>query len=325
MMNKGKKILSRYGDSMMLFIIMALVVAIMSMMHNRFFSINTFEAIAYQLPEMGLLTLSMMITMITGGINLSSIASANLSGIVMAMMMTSMIPAGNDNPLLVSLIIVVGIAVSVLVGLGNGIIIAYFKVPPILATLAMQMLVNGVCLVLTKGAIISGYPASFLYLGNGSVARIPVPLIIFILCVALMALVLLRTPLGMNVYLFGSNPIATEFSGVNPHRLLLKTYTLSGFFVGVAAVILTSRFNSATAGYAESYLLQSVLIAVLGGISPNGGTGRVSGAVLAVIILQTVASGLNLIRVSSYLSMALWGIILLLAVAIRSYKKGGTA
>ena len=321
-MNLGELKLTakRQSDNLMLLLLLVLSVLVMSLLSPRFFTGRTAEAIAYQLPEMGILTISMMITMVTGGINLSCIASANLSGILMAMLMTRLVPAGQDNPGVVVLAVLSGIAVSMLVGLGNGIIIAYFKVPAILATLGTQMLINGACLVLTRGAIIAGYPPSFLLLGNGSVGGVPVPILIFVLCACGMALVLGRLPMGMTVYLYGSNPTATEFSGVDTRRLLLKTYVLSGLFVGVAAVVLTSRFNSAAAGYAESYLLQAVLIAVLGGVSPNGGIGKTSGTVLAVIILQVVASGLNLLRVSSYLTMALWGLILLLAVAARSRR-----
>jgi len=276
--------------------------------------------LAYQLPEMGLLTLAMMVTMISGGINLSCIASANLSGILMAMMMTRLIPAGGDNVPLILVIMAAGVLVSIAVGVLNGIVIANFRVPAMLATLGTQMLMNGICLILTKGEIISGYPPSFLFIGNGTLGPIPMPLAVFIICGAIMAVSLKLLPLGSQIYMYGSNPVATEFSGVNVKKMLLKTYAFSGFFVGIAAILLTSRFNSAAAGYAESYLLQAVLIAVLGGVNPNGGAGRVTGVALSLIILQVVASGLNLLRISSYLNMALWGLILLLAVAIRSRR-----
>lgn len=318
---EAKLLLKKQGDNVMLLGILVMAVLIMSLLNPRFFTGRTFESISYQLPEMGLLTIGMMVAMITGGINLSCIASANLSGILMAMLMTRLVPQGEDNLAVVVLAVAAGIAVSMAVGYCNGVIIAYFRVPAILATLATQMLVNGVCLVLTKGTIIAGYPQSFLYLGNGSIGGVPVPLIIFVLCACGMALILSRMPLGMTVYMYGSNATATEFSGVDTKKLLLKTYTLSGFFVGAAAVVLTSRFNSAAAGYAESYLLQAVLIAVLGGVSPNGGIGRTGGTVLAVVILQVVASGLNLLRVSPHLTTALWGIILLAAVAVRARRK----
>jgi len=304
----------------MLFAILLISIAVMSFANNKFLQLGTFESLAYQLPEMGLLTLAMMVTMISGGINLSCIASANLSGILMAMMMTRLIPAGGDNVPLILVIMAAGVLVSIAVGVLNGIVIANFRVPAMLATLGTQMLMNGICLILTKGEIISGYPPSFLFIGNGTLGPIPMPLAVFIICGAIMAVSLKLLPLGSQIYMYGSNPVATEFSGVNVKRMLLKTYAFSGFFVGIAAILLTSRFNSAAAGYAESYLLQAVLIAVLGGVNPNGGAGRVTGVALSLIILQVVASGLNLLRISSYLNMALWGLILLLAVAIRSRR-----
>lgn len=304
-------------DNTLLLGMLLTIVALISFMDADFLRFRSLQSIAFQFPEMGILTLSMMITMITGGINLSCIASANLSGILMAMIITSNIPEGGDNLPVVILAIVVGILASVLVGYANGLIIAYLKVPAILATLGMQMLVNGITLVITRGNIIAGYPKSFSFLGNGDVFGIPMPLIIFAISVLILSFILKKMPIGVHTYMFGTNVSATKFSGVNTNAMLLKVYSLSGLFVGIAAVVLTSRFNSASAGYAESYLLLTVLIAVLGGISPNGGKGRVSGMVLSVIILQVISSGLNLLRVSQYLTTALWGVILILALVIR--------
>jgi simple sugar transport system permease protein len=316
----AKKMESQKDNALLLAILVVLII-VMSSLKDSFFTFNTFQSIAFQLPEMGILTLAMMITMITGGINLSVIASANLSGILMALIMTRNIPEGQDNIGIVILAILAGMAVCLAVGVLNGVVIAYFRVPDILATLGTQMLINGICLVVTHGEVIAGYPPSFSAIGNGELAFIPTPFWIFIICTIIMAVVLRRTSVGQQAYMYGSNPVAARFSGVNTKKMLLKVYVLSGFFVGAAAMLLTSRFNSAAAGYAESYLLQAVLIAVLGGTDPNGGRGRVAGVVLAVIILQVVASGLNLIRASQYLTTALWGIILLLSVWMRMDKK----
>lgn len=302
------------GDNILLFGILAAVILTMSLLHGSFFKVGTFQGMAFQLPEMGLLALAMMITMITGGINLSVIASANVSGILMAMILSQNPEAGWP---VVLLAIAVGIAVCILCGVLNGVIVAYFRVPAILATLGVQMLLNGVCNVLTRGAVISGFPKDFLVLGNGSLGFLPVPLLIFIVLTLVMSVISHRLPVGEYARLYGSNQQATLFSGVNCKSLLIKVYAISGFFAGLAAIVLTARFNSAASGYAGSYLLQSVLICVLGGVNPNGGEGRVSGVVLALIILQAVSSGLNLLRVSQYLTMALWGAILLAAIALR--------
>ena len=310
------------SENVFLLLLLVVLVLAISFLQRDFLRPGTLQSIAFQLPELGLLTLSMMIPMITGGINLSCIASANLSGILMATIMTTYIAQGQDNNAIVLAAIAAGILVSVFVGLANGVVIAYFKVPAILATLGMQMLINGVCLVITRGRIISGYPDSFGNIGSGSVAGLPVPLIIFAICALLMVFIIKKMPIGSQIYMFGSNATATGFSGVNTKAMILKVYAISGFFVGIASIVLTSRFNSASAGYAESYLLIAVLIAVLGGISPNGGKGRVSGLVLSVLILQVVSSGLNLLRVSQHLTTALWGVILLLAVAVGSRREG---
>lgn len=320
MTEKLKKFTTANGDNLLLLLILAVAVTLVSMKQANFFSFGTLESICYQLPEMGLLTMAMMVAMLSGGINLSIIASANLSGILMALIMTANVPKGEDNVMIVIAAVAVGIIVSTLAGFLNGVIISYFKIPAMLVTLGMQMLLNGVCLVITKGATISGYPASFKFLGNGKLGFIPMPFVIFAAVLIVLVVMLKNTPFGPRIYLYGSNNTATGFSGVNDKALLVKTYTLSGIITGLAAVVLTSRFNSAAAGYAESFLMQSILIAVLGGISPNGGKGKVSGMVLGVIIIQVVASGLNILRISSYLTTAVYGVILLAAVAFRSYK-----
>ena len=320
MTEKLKKLTTAQGDNLLLLIILAVAMTLVSMKQASFFSLGTLESICYHLPEMGLLTMAMMVAMLSGGINLSIIASANLSGILMALIMTTNIPKGEDNLGVVLAAVAVGILVSTLAGFINGVIIAYFKIPAMLVTLGMQMLLNGACLVITKGATISGYPDSFKFLGNGKIGFIPTPFVIFAVALIVMVVLLKNTPFGPRVYLYGSNNTATGFSGVDDKALLIKTYTLSGLIVGLAAIVLTSRFNSAAAGYAESFLMQSILIAVLGGISPDGGKGKVSGMVLGVIIIQVVASGLNILRISSYLTTVVYGIILLAAVAFRSNK-----
>jgi len=272
---------------------------------------------AFQLPELGILSLAMMITMLTAGINLSIIASANISGIVTALILTQFItPETDDFGMAVIIIAAIGagLLTSTIIGLLNGVLIAWLDVSPILATLGTMILINGASIVLTKGYVISGFPEPVRFIGNGEVFGIPMPMIIFILGAAVMALILNHTRLGVNIYLFGSNPIACFYAGVNNAKLLFKTYLISGLYSGVAAIIMISRFNSAKADYGESYLLMTILAAVLGGTSAAGGFGKISGLVMALIILQFISSGLNLLRVSNFLTLAIWGAILILVM-----------
>jgi simple sugar transport system permease protein len=311
---------SKYSESIILGLVMVVVLILMLMLTGQqFFRVGNFQSMAFQLPELGILSLAMMVTMLTGGINLSIIATANLCGIVTATILTTYInpdTAGVGSWGIILLAIGAGLLTATIIGFLNGFLIAKVDVSPILATLGTMILLNGLAIVLTKGYVISGLPKPIRFVGNGLILGIPMPVIIFALCAAVMALILNRTPLGVNIYMIGSNPTATYFSGVNNTSILLRTYLISGLYSGIAAIIMISRFNSAKADYGESYLLMTVLASVLGGTNPYGGFGKVSGLVIALIILQLVSSGLNLLGVSNFLTIAIWGMIIILVFAV---------
>jgi len=283
---------------------------------SRFFSTGNFQSIAGQLPVLGMLALGMGITMLTGGINLSIIASANACSLVMA----AIIVAHPDRPEWLAIALLAGLLLAVAIGVLNGVLIAVIGVSPILATLGTMTLIAGLNILLTNGAVISGFPPLIQAIGNGSVAGIPLSLLLFLLVAALLWLLLERTTLGRSILLLGSNLKATRFSGVNTTRVLITVYVLSALMSWGAALLMMSMFNSAKAGYGESWLLVTILASVLGGINPDGGFGRVIGLVLALVVLQMLESGLNLMGVSSHLTMALWGGVLILFIALQNRR-----
>ncbi|MEJ5065833.1 MULTISPECIES: ABC transporter permease [Erwinia] len=280
---------------------------------GRFFSLGNFQSIASQLPVLGLLALGMGVTMLTGGINLSIIASANACSLLMA----ALIVAHPDQPQWVFLALLAGLGLAVVIGVVNGVLIAVIGVSPILATLGTMTLIAGLNILLSNGAVISGFPPAIQMLGNGNIAGIPLSLLLFLAVAALMWLLLERTTLGRTILLLGSNEKATRFSGVNTTRVTIVVYVLSALMSWGAALLMMSMFNSAKAGYGESWLLVTILASVLGGINPDGGFGRIPGLVMALIVLQMLESGLNLLGVSSYLTMALWGGVLILFIALQ--------
>lgn len=289
---------------------------------GRVLTLNNFESMAFQLPELGILSLAIMITMLSGGINLSIIATANMAGIVSAFIMTRMITesmTGSPIPIIL-LAILAGWLVSLLIGIFNGVLIAYIGVSPILATLGTMTLVGGISILVTKGYVVSGFPEEYQYLGNGIFLGIPIPFLIFLGLAIFVSILLRRTPFGIANYLIGSNETATRFSGINVNRTLVTTYALSGLLCGIASTIMISRFNSAKAGYASSYLLITILISVLGGVDPYGGFGKISGLVLALFILQLVSSTFNFLGLSSHLTIAIWGLLLLITIGLRNMK-----
>jgi simple sugar transport system permease protein len=310
------------SETIILSLILVAVVALMwALIGSQFLQLENVQSMAFQLPELGILSLAMMITMLTGGINLSIIASANLAGIITTIILTQFVAPGASGLgpwAIVAVAIFAGLLVSAIIGLLNGFLIAAVEVSPILATLGTMILVKGASIVLTRGYTLSGLPEPVLFIGNGTVLGVPMPMIILALCAAFMATVLNRTPLGTHIYMIGSNPVACLFSGVNNTGVLFRTYLISGVYAGIAAIIMIARFNSAKADYGESYLLMTVLASVLGGVSAAGGFGRVSGLLIALAILQLVSSGLNLLGVNTFLTIAIWGMILILAMVVNT-------
>lgn len=311
----------KHTEFLILFCILLGVIGLMWLLNgSSFMSLRNFQSMAFQLPELGILSMAMMVTMLTAGINLSIIASANLAGIVMAMILTQTLPpesAGPGGIWLVLLAILAGLLVAAVIGLLNGFLIAYLEISPILATLGTMILVSGVALVMTKGYVISGFPPAMRAIGNSSILGLPVPILIFAIGAAILSVILRRTPLGARITMLGSNPLACFYSGVNNPRVLMSTYLISGLYSGLAAMIMISRFNSAKADYGESYLLLTVLVSVLGGVSAAGGFGRVSGLVLGLMILQIISNGLNLMGVNTFLTVALWGMVLIAVMVIQ--------
>jgi simple sugar transport system permease protein len=285
---------------------------------DRFFSVNTLQSMAFQMPELGILSLAMMLALLSGGLNLSIIATANLAGLTIAYVLTHYIP-GSEGIAWVGwqvLAIASGFAVAVLIGLVNGFVIAYLGVSPILATLGAMTLCKGLAIGLTHGNVISGFPDPIVFIGNGTVFGVPFALIVFALCALPVAIMLNATPFGAKVYMIGSNEKATRYSGVDTRSILLKLYVFSSLLAGVAGVVMLARFNSANAAYGESYLLVTILAAVLGGVDPFGGFGKVGGLILALIILQVISSAFNLLNLSQFLTLAIWGGILIAVAAV---------
>ncbi|MET1025557.1 MAG: ABC transporter permease [Dongiaceae bacterium] len=308
--------------TVLIFIVMA------ALSPERFLSFANLGSMAFQFPEFAILSLAMMLVMLTGGIDLSVVGAANLSAIAAALVLSNLAGDGATGPAalaIVALAIVVAVAMGFLAGLVNGLVIGIFGLPPILATLGSGLVFTGFGVALTGGSAVIGFPSAFAVVGNGSLAGIPVPLIVFVVLAVLLAVILERTSYGLRVQMFGTNPLAARFAGVNDLALTIRTYVISGGLAAIAGLVIMSRANSAKADYGSSYLLLSILICVLGGINPYGGFGRVSGLVLAVLSLQFLSSGLNMLQVSNFATEMIWGALLLVVMATNgmSFRRKG--
>lgn len=310
--------INRAGTSRSLTVMLAAIVVLMSLLNpTRFLTLGNLISMAYQLPIIAFLSIGMMVTMLSGGINLAIVATANFTGIVVALLLKAMAGAATAQAGVGVLLLAMGggLAAALLIGAAMGWLIAYVEVPAILATLGVMTLLNGINVVITKGYTLSGFPPFLLAIGNGTVGRVPIALLVLIVVCLLLALILNRTVFGVSLYLIGSNPVAAKFSNIKVRSVLLREYVLSALFSALTAFVMMGQLNSVNPDYAQSYLLVSVLACFLGGVDPFGGAGRLAGMVLAVVILQLVSTGVGLLRMDPYFIQAMWGIIIIVLIA----------
>ena len=305
-----------------LFIIAVAVFGLMALLSpDRFLSEQNLTSMAFQFPEFAVLALAMTIAMMTGGIDLSVVGVANLSAVIAALVLKHYAGAdvtGAEAVLWLVLAVVLALSVGALAGLCNGALVAFLGLPPILATLGSGLVFTGFAIAMTGGSAVFGLPDIVSVIGNDAIFGVPVPLLIFALLAVGVHLLLTRTAFGLRVTMYGANPLAALYAAININAMLLRVYVAAGMLASVAGLIVMSRANSAKADYGSSYLLLAVLIAVLGGVNPYGGYGRVIGVVLAVLSMQFLSSGLNMLQVSNFARELIWGGLLIFVMVLNS-------
>lgn len=310
----------------LLVITLAIFVVMSALSPDKFFNYYNFESITYLFPELGLLSIAMMLAMMTGGIDLSMIGIANLSGILAGVFFQAIgnpatFPGGSAG--MVTVGITIALATGLVAGIVNGLLITRLKIIPILATIGTGQLFTGLALVLTGGPAIVGFPDAWSAIGNGTFLGLAIPFLIFIAVAVAVAFVLSRTTFGTHLMLIGTNPRAAIFAGLRSDRTIFYSYALGGVLASLAGIILSGRTNAAKADYGTSYLLAAVLVAVLGGTNPSGGRGTVLGVSIAVVALMLLSSGFQVMRFSNHLIDFVWGAFLLLVIALNTWRERG--
>lgn len=305
------------GLALLLLVLLGLFSALLPGTFPRF---GTVRSMMFQIPDLGLLSLAMAVPLISGGLNLAIIATANQAGLLMAWILTSEMPphaAGATMWGWLAAALAAGFILCVAIGVVTGLIITVVNVHPVLVTLGMQILINGISIWLTRGMPISGFPAPLLAVSNDTALGIPISFLLFAAVAAGVHVLLTRTPLGVRIHMAGSNLEATRYSGVDTRGVLIRVYVLSSVLCWLAAIVMMAQFNTAGADIADSYLLITILAAVLGGIDPYGGFGRIVGLVLSLAILQTISTGFNQLNLGTHLSLALWGVTLIVVMGAK--------
>ena len=290
---------------------------------SKFYTVVNFQTMFAQFPEFGLMSLGVMVCMITGGIDLSTVGIANVTAISTALLMQHI--GGDSRHISVFWVVVVfllAIVVGMIAGGVNGMLVAKLHIPPILATLGMGELFTGIGIVLTNGSAISDFPTTYAFAVNNRVLGIPVQFLIFAAAAVILSFMLIKTTYGKKLILLGSSQNVAKFSGLKVDMILIKTYLISGVCSALGGMIMLANYNSARADYGSNYTLQCILIVVLGGVSPNGGKGKISGVLLAIFLVRALETGLNRFpQISSYYVSLIWGAVLLLVMVLNYFTE----
>ncbi|MDO5744451.1 MAG: ABC transporter permease [Micrococcaceae bacterium] len=310
--NKESDLMVRIRASMqqlMAFGSLIVLVVFFGLLNPLFLTPSNLSDILLSTVVIGLLALGATFVIITGGIDLSVGTGMTLTSVIVGVTLTYM-----GLPLAVG--VIAGVLAGAAIGLVNGILISYLRIPSFIATLAMMMVAQGLALVIsgTKPIYFNDTPGfSQLALGK-SIPGLIIPNAVFIFFIAavIAGVVLAKTLIGRYTYSIGSNEQATELSGINVRRWKMWIYMLAGSFTGLAGVVIASRLNSAQPGQGAGYELQAIAAVVIGGTSLAGGKGSIIGTVIGALIMSVLTSGLRIINVpQEWQSVAIGGVILL--------------
>ena len=298
--------------TLLVLIVLCVLLAIMSPV---FLTGGNLINILQQVTVNGVLAVGISIVIFTGGIDISVGSILALVGIIMGKLMVEM----GVHPLIA---MPVGILAGAACGTFNGLMIARFKLQPMIATLGMMSMARGAALTIANGKTITGYSAGFRWIGSGMIpgTKIPVQIIFMLILYAVVFYIMKYRKFGRYIYAIGGNEEATRLSGINVTKYKMLAYTVSGITCALASIILVSKLNSAQSSAGEGYEMDAIASAVIGGASLTGGFGSIWGTLLGAVIIGVIRNGLNLLNVSSYLQQLILGAIIIAAVLFDSYK-----
>lgn len=294
----------------LVFIVEVIIFSIAS--KGTFISSGNIVNIMRQVSYYGIASIGMTFVILIGGIDLSIGSIITLVNMVCAYMMVNM-------GINMWIAVLISLVISALIGLLNGAMVATIGMPALIATFASQTVFEGLAFLITNGRPISGftrtYPAFNLF-ARWTVLDIPVSALIMAGCFAIGSFILNKTYFGRYFYAIGGNEEASELSGIRVNKMKYLIYALSGLFAGLAAIVLLSRSGSAQTTVGKGLEFDVITCVVLGGVSVNGGIGRMSGVLAGVLIIGSLTNGMILMNVSEYMQMVIKGVVLALAVGL---------
>lgn len=313
------------------FIVLVVLLIFFSFAAPNFLSENTFMLIAKHVALYGILAIGMTYVIITGGIDLSVGAVVGFAGMIAG----GLIQEGLTLPMFgvtlyfsVPWVVLIAIVCGALIGWINGIIITRFNVAPFIATLGMMYVARGFAMLRSSGATysdITGKPVlgntGFDFFGSSIFGKIPVGVIILVVIALITAAILKETPFGWHVLSIGGNEKAAKLSGVKVNKVKIIVYILSGVCAAIVGIITTSQLVAAHPATGESWEMNAIAAAVLGGTSMAGGVGTIGGTIVGAFVIGVINDGMVMCGVSEFWQMVIKGLVIVLAVIIDQFQR----
>jgi erythritol transport system permease protein len=313
------------------FIALILVVAFFAVMAPNFLLLENIIIVSKHVAINAILAIGMTYVILTGGIDLSVGSIVGLVGMVAG----GLIDYGIILPMFGVIIypsvfemVLMALAVGTAIGIINGLLITRLAVAPFIATLGMLYVARGAALLLSGGATfpnLVGKPElgnqGFPVIGDGRLFGIPYPILILIAMALVAAYVAMRTPFGRRVYAVGGNERAAGLSGVRVERIIIAVYAISGFCAAVAGLIVSSQLVASHPASGETFELNAIAAAVLGGTSLSGGRGTIGGTIIGAFVIGVLGDGLVMMGVSEFWQMVIKGLVIIAAVVLDQLQR----
>ncbi|MDE7038805.1 MAG: ABC transporter permease [Lachnospiraceae bacterium] len=309
---KAKR-LPDYSYTLILLGVLILVAGVLAAASPFFLTWKNLRNILNQSAIYLVISVGMTLVISAGQIDLSVGAVIGFAGMIMGMMLQSGMPAWAA--------VVTGLLISLVIGMINGMIIAYGRVNSFIVTLSTMTVMRGIILILTNSSSIFGFGKVFAFIGSGKVGAVNIPIIISLVIAALGAILLHKTRFGNYCLFIGSNEIALNRCGVDVKKYKVMIFSLCGLCAGIAGMIVTARLNSAEPLAGQGYEMDAIAAVILGGTSMQGGKGSMAGTVIACFTLNILKNGLTLLSISSHYQGILTGMILLVSVLISESRQ----
>lgn len=290
------------------------MVIIFSIANPNFIKPTNIVAISRQVAVYGIASIGMTFVILIAGIDLATGSIITLVNIICAYFMVNM-------GINMWVAVLISLVIATLVGVLNGFMVSTIGIPALIATFASQTVFEGIAYLICGGMPISGFDKNFDIFGRWSIGIVPISALIMIACFAIGSFILNKTYFGRYFYAIGGNEEAARLSGIRVSRVKYLIYALSGFFAGLAGIVMLSRTGSGQATAGLGYEFDVITCVVLGGVSVNGGYGKMSGVVAGVLIIGSLTNGMILMDVNSYMQMVVKGVVLAIAVGVDCISK----